>query len=93
MALSSNQPKRGTQRGKSPADEVSRTGRDSFTKPSGSRGVTRTKDAPDVARTGRDSGTVQPGHSKGIGRGNADSGSDSGASRLSDGVDSPFPTP
>jgi hypothetical protein len=88
MALSANQKKRGTQHGKSPADEVARTGRDSFLKRSGSRGVTREVSRPDVARTGRPSGVMQVSPSKGIGRGNADRGSDGGVKRLPDDISS-----
>lgn len=93
MALSKNQPSRGTQHSKSPADEVQRTGRDSFLKPSGSRGVEHTKDAPEVSdRKGRDSGVGQPG-GYGIGRGSADSGGGDAKRLKGDGVGKGFPSP
>lgn len=90
MALTANQKKRGTQREQSPPDEVSRTGRDSFLKKTGSRGVTRTVDSPEVSdRAGRSSGAIQISPAKGIGRGNADGGGDGvSVNRIDDNISS-----
>lgn len=87
MALKPTQKKRGTTREDSSPTEVSRSGRDSFMKKSGSIGHKSEDSRPDVKRAGRASGTGQVSPDKGIGRGNADSG-EGGASRLPDDIHS-----
>lgn len=87
MALKPTQKKRGTTREDSPPSEVSRSGRDSFLKRSGSIGHPHEDSAPDVKRAGRASGTGQVSPSKGIGRGGADEGAGD-ASRLPDDIHS-----
>lgn len=94
MALSANQPKRGTQREKSPADEVKRTGRDSGVRTPAKGHTEHGKSAgSDVAsRAGRSTGTMSTAQSLGIGRGNADKGGDGGVSGIPDGVGGPLPS-
>lgn len=94
MTLSANQPKRGHLRSVSPADEVKRTGRDSAVRTPAKGHTEHGKSAgSDVAsRTGRDTGTMSTAQALGIGRGNADKGSDSGVSGIPDGVGGPLPS-
>lgn len=93
MALSANQPKRGTQRGKSPADEVQRGGRpDGMRTPAKGHTEHGKSAGSDVgSRAGRDTGTMSSAQSLGIGRGNADKGGGSVAG-IPDGVGGPLPS-
>jgi hypothetical protein len=94
MSLSANQPKRGTQHGSSPADEVKRTGRDSgvVTPAKGYTEHGKSAGSDVESRTGRNTGTLSDAQSLGIGRGNADKGGSDGVSGIPDGVGGPLPS-
>lgn len=92
MALTATQKRVGTQRSKSPADEVKRSGRDSGVR-TPAKGFTEKGKSPaeSVSRTGRSTPTgTAP--NKGIGRGSADSGSGNVARLKGDGVGGPLPS-
>lgn len=93
MTLSANQPKRGTLREKSPADEVQRTGRDSSVVTPAKGYTEKGKSAgSDVgSRSGRDAGITSKSHPFGIKSG-ADSDGGPAVGGIPDGVGGPLPS-